>query len=500
MVFVSGGGEYAFGTDRITMSAFEQTLKRAFAEHNAGRAAAAEALCRALLPENPADAQLCFLLGMILHQTNRDAEAVDWLRHAAGLQPQSARNFSGLGYACRGLGNEAEAAKSFTRAAELEPQNADHFYGLGIAWHNLGELERAAVAFQKAVELNPRDAASWNNLGKIFKQLNRLDESIDAYNRALEISPDYELARHGRAISLLTAGRLAEGFREYESRWSKIQPREFAQPRWRGEPVTGQTVFIHAEQGFGDAIHFARFVRLVRERAARVILECRPELKSLFIFSGVADEVIAYGEPVPPCDVFVSIVSLPGVLGITQENLPARVPYLKAPAADNLPPAATGNLKVGFVWAGSPTHSDDASRSLPLTMFAPILQTPGVTFYSLQLPVPARDKTFFHSLPGIVDLSPQLNDFLATAAFVQQFDLIIAVDTSVVHLAGALAVPVWTLTQFDADWRWFLDQPDTAWYPTMRLFRQVQRGQWPPVVARAAEELRGLVEARIARS
>ena len=471
------------------MDSFQSTLKLAFAAHNAGRHADAEAMCRPLLQLNPADAQLLFLFGMILHKTSRDVEAAVWLRRAAELQPDSARIFSGLGCACRGLGNEAGAANSFARAAELEPQQADHFYNLGIAWHKLDKFERATAAFEQAVALNPRDAASWNNLGKIYKQLNRVDESIAAYHRALEISPAYEIARHGRAISLLTAGRLAEGFREYESRWSKIKPRVFAQPRWHGEPAAGKTIFIHAEQGFGDAIHFARFVPFVRERAARVILECRPELKSLFVFSGLADEIISYGEPVPPFDVFTSLVSVPGLLGVTEDNLPGRVPYLKTPLGNNLPSAQTGPLKVGFVWAGSPTHSDDASRSLPLAMFAPILRASGIAFYSLQLPVPARDKTFFQALPGVVDLAPQLHDFLATAGFVQHLDLVIAVDTGVVHLAGALARPVWVLTQFDADWRWFLDRPDTAWYPTMRLFRQTQRGQWPPVVARVAEAL-----------
>ena len=471
------------------MDAFQQTLRLAFDAHNAGRHADAEALCRTLLQINRADAQLFFLFGMILHKTGRDAEAVNWLERAIELQPDSARVVSGLGCAWRGLGDEARAQKSFARAAELEPRNADHFYNLGIAWHNLGELERAAGDFQKAVALNPRDHISWNNLGKIFKQLNRLDESLTAYNRALEISPGYELARHGRAISLLTAGRLDQGFREYESRWSKIQPREFAQPRWRGEDVAGKTIFIHAEQGFGDAIHFARFIPLVRERAARVILECRPELKTLFQFSGLADEIVAYGEPVPPFDVFTSIISVPGLLGINENNIPGRVPYLQAPAAASLPVAKNGNLKIGFVWAGSRTHSDDASRSVSLETFTPILKTSDVSFYSLQIPVPERDQALLKSLADVVDLSAHLKDFLATAGLVAQLDLVIAVDTSIVHLAGALAKPVWTLTQFDADWRWFLDRSDTPWYPTMRLFRQTQKGQWAPVIKRIVQEL-----------
>lgn len=472
------------------MDSFQQTLKLAFAAHNEGRHAEAEACCRILLQINPADAQLLFLLGMVLHKTNRAAEAAGWLQRAAELQPGDARIFSGLGCAWRGLGNWADAAKSFARATELEPQNGDHFYHLGIASHHLDDLERALAAFEKAVELNPRDAPSWNNLGKVYKQFNRLDESIAAFNRALEISPAYELARHGRAISLLTAGQLDQGFREYETRWSKIKPRLFPEPRWHGEAIVGKTLFLHAEQGFGDAIHFARFVRLARERVGRVILECRPELKSLFSFSKLADEIIAYGDPVPAFDVFTSIISLPGLLGIHEKNLPGGTPYLKSPPAENLPPARSGTVRVGFVWAGSATHSDDASRSVPLATFAPILQTPGVTFYSLQIPLPERDQPLLRTLPNVLDLSPDLKDFLATAAFVSQLDLVIAVDTGVVHLAGALAKPVWTLTQFDADWRWFLGRSDTPWYPTMRLFRQAQRGQWSPVIARVAAALK----------
>jgi Flp pilus assembly protein TadD len=478
------------------MDSFEQTLKLAFAAHNAGRHADAEALCRTLLQINSADAQLLFLLGMILHKTGRDAEAADWLQRAAKISPDSARIFSGLGCALRGIDDWPGAQKSFARAAELEPKNSDHFYHLGIAEHQLGELASALTSFQKAVALNPRDLTSWNNLGKIYKQFNRLADSLAAYNRALEISPDYQLAKHGRALSLLTAGRLAEGFREYESRWSKITPREFAQPRWRGESLTGKTIFIHAEQGFGDALQFVRLVPQVRDRAARVILECRPELKSLFLFSECADEVIAFGEPVPPFDVFTSIMSLPGILGITLENMPSRAPYLKSPCGENLPAAETKNLKVGFVWAGSPTHPDDVSRSTTLEMFAPILKTTSTTFYSLQIPVPERDQSLLRALPSVLDLSPRLKDFSATANFVAQLDLVIAVDTSIVHLAGALAKPVWTLTQFDADWRWLVDRTDTPWYPTMRLFRQQRRGDWPELVARVAEKLRQQVSLR----
>ena len=472
------------------MDPIEQTAKLAFAAHNEGRHAEAEALALTLLQINPADPQMLFLLGMVLHKTNRDAEALIKLNRAAELTPHSARIFSGLGCACRGLGDETAAAQHFSRAAELEPLNADHYYNLGVARHNLGDLDRSLAAFRRVVEINPRDEAGWNNLGKILKQFNRFDEALTAYNRALEISPGFELARHGRSILLLATGRLAEGFREYESRSSKTRPREFSQPRWRGESLAGKILFIHAEQGFGDAIHFVRFVAAVRPLAARVILECRPALKSLFIYAGVADEVIAFGEPVPPFDFFTSIISLPGMLGVTLENIPRHTPYLKTPGGNPLPPADKGFKKVGIAWAGNPAHSDDASRSMSLETFSPILQIPNVTFYSLQLPVPARDQTLFGALPSLTDLSPQLTDFLATATLVQQMDLVIAVDTSIIHLAGALATPVWTLLQFDADWRWFLDEAETCWYPGMRLFRQTERRQWSPVILRVAKALR----------
>jgi len=466
----------------------QQVLKKAFAAHNAGRHEEAEVFCRKLVQAGLEDAQLFFLLGMVLHKTGRGAEAVQWLERAAPLQPHDARIFSGLGCVWQKLGDPAKAAGQFARAAELEPQQANHFYSLGNVVYQIGELEQATAAFQRAVELNPRDAESWNNLGKCLKELNRVDESIAAYDRALALQPDYLLARQGRSISLLTAGRLAEGFRDYELRWLTPRPREFSVPRWAGQPVPGRTLFLHAEQGFGDGIQSARYARLARERCGCVILECRPELKTLFQHSGVADEVIAFGEAIPPCDFYTSVISLPGLLGITLENIPSHTPYLQAPPTRELP-AGSGNLRVGLAWAGSPTHNDDAARSLPLAMLAPVFAVAGVTFYNLQMPVPKRDEPEMKKIPNLVDPGG-FKDYLATASAVAAMDLVISVDTSVAHLAGALGKPVWTLIQFAPDWRWFQQFGEqTPWYPTMRLFRQPRRGDWLSVIARVATEL-----------
>jgi len=466
----------------------ESVLKRAFAAHNAGHYDEAEELCRSLAEGGMRDEQLFFLLGMALHKMGRDIEANQWLKRAGQLQPNSARVWSALGVVWQALADFRKAARYFARAAELEPRQANHFYGLGNAVYQLDELERATEAFQRGVQLNPRDAECWNNLGKCLKELNRIDEAIAAYDRAVQLKPGYLAALQGRAISLLTAGRLTEGYRDYELRWHTLRRRKFAMREWDGRPIPGKTLFLHAEQGFGDGIQSARYAKLARQRCARVILECRPQLKTLFVHSGVADHVIAFGEAVPAADFVNSVISLPGLLGFTLQSLPGDVPYLRAPPAAQ-PIAAAGRLKVGLVWAGSPTHRDDVNRSMPLAMLAPVLAVPDISFYSLQMPIPKRDAATVKDFPSLKKLGG-FKDYLGTASAVAQMDLVISVDTSVAHLAGALAKPVWTLVQFAPDWRWFAQFGDrTPWYPTMRLFRQPRRGDWQSVVAQVAAEL-----------
>jgi tetratricopeptide (TPR) repeat protein len=472
----------------------EAILNRAFAAHNAGRHGEAEQLCRQLTEAGMRDAQLFFLRGMTLHKLDRDIEAVQWLKRAGQLQPGGARIWSGLGVVWQRLADPKKAAHYFARAAELEPRQADHFYGLGNAIYQLDDLDGAARAFQRATELNPRDAECWNNLGKCLKELNRIDEAITAYDRAVQLRPDYLTALQGRAIALLSAGRLAEGYRDYEYRWQTLRRRQFAMPNWDGRPIPGKTLLLHAEQGYGDGIQSARYAKLARQCCARVILECRPELKTLFAHSQVANEVIAFGEELPAADYVNSVISLPGLLGFTLLSIPGEVPYLRPPLDRQPIIAPAGCLKVGLVWAGSPTHRDDIHRSLPLALLAPVLDVPGVSFHSLQMPVPNRDATMLKNCPGLKPLGP-FKDYLETAGAVAEMDLIISVDTSVAHLAGALAKPVWTLVQFDQDWRWFAQFGErTPWYPTMRLFRQTKRGDWPSVVTRVAAELSRYVE------
>lgn len=481
--FTTGPGAYA-------VDSFEPSLKVAFEMHNAGRVEEAETLCRALEQIQPKNSQLLFLLGMVLHKSKQDEEAVKWLTLAAQYQPKAARIFNGLGCAYQGLEDHARAAGAFVRAVELEPEAADTYYNLGKSCYRLEQVEQAAKLFRRAVEINPRDSQSWNNLGKCLKELNRLDESIAAYYRALETKPDYSLAHYGRAISLLTAGRLLEGFREYEWRWHSMTPRKFPQPAWQGKPAPDKVLFLHAEQGFGDAIQMVRFVAAARKHVAHIILECRPELKSLFQYSQCADTVIAYGEEIPSFDYFLPMSSLPRVLNITLNTIPNQTPYLRAPALEL--PESSATLKVGLAWAGNPHHHQDSTRSLPLEKLSPILQIPNVAFYSLQQPVPAQDESYLRSATNI-NSRLVLENFRDTASVIAELDLVITVDTAVAHLAGALGKQVWTLVQHAPDWRWLLNRTDTPWYPTMQLFRQTARSQWETPIQRVSDTLRQLV-------
>lgn len=470
-----------------------EALRAASDAHDAGRLGEAESICLNLLPTAPENSEVFFLLGMISHKNGRHEESVKWLRRSAELQPPSVRIFSALGGAYNAAGDLSHAAEFFARCLQLDPRCAPAYYQLGNVCYKMRDRERAAWLFRKSAEFDPRNHKVWNNLANSLRDLGRLEESIAAFDRALEIRPDCPETRVNRSIALLTAGQLELGFREYEWRWQTLEPRKYPQPVWKGEPIAGKTLFVFAEQGLGDTIQFIRYLPQARERAARVVLECQTPLKSLLEASGCADIIIACGEPPPAFDYYVPLLDLPGIFHTTLETIPATIPYLFAPPGGSLPATPAGNLKVGLVWAGNPELRDDAARSIQLEALAPLLQTPNVSFFSLQLGIPARDESFFRSLVNMANMAGQLRTFQDTAGVINGLDLVVSVDTAVAHLAGALGKPVWTFIPASSDWRWLLDRTDTPWYPTMRLFRQPQTGDWQPAILRLAQALRCLV-------
>jgi hypothetical protein len=311
-------------------------------------------------------------------------------------------------------------------------------------------------------------------------------------------------ARYNRSLILLTEGNYREGFPEYESRFKtrEFPPCPFRQPVWNGSDLTGRTILLHAEQGLGDTIQFIRYAAIVAQRGGRIVLTCHQPLIRLLSTLPSIDELVPLGYPTPNFDVYAPLMSLPGILGTTLETVPAAIPYLTPPAESNVRVISPGSdtakqqtqrskppLKVGIAWSGGHLYKKNQSRSCPLKHFEPLLQLPDIAYYSLQKGIAQTTLAELVWETQIQDLGSQLGDMADTAAAIAQLDLVITVDTSIAHLAGALGKPVWVLLTYLPDWRWMLHREDTPWYPTMRLFRQTQPGDWQGVLDRVSQEL-----------
>jgi len=408
--------------------------------------------------------------------------------------PAMAEAHSGRGAALRALGRPEEALAAHDHALALRPDLAGAHINHGIALAALGRRAEAAAAAARAAELEPDNALAHSNLARERVALGDMPAAAASLERALALDPTLVEARLNQALLDLLQGRLAEGLRGFECRWQTggftSPQRGFAQPRWHGEPLAGHTLLLHAEQGLGDTIQFARYVPLVAERAAReggrVVFEVPRSLLPLFggCFPGV--QLVAAGGSLPAFDLHCPLMSLAAVFGTDLATIPPPLPGLRADPgraaawAERLHPALAP--RVGLVWAGNPKHAEDRSRSLPLSGLLPLLGC-GAALFALQPEVRPADRAVLAATPAIVDLGGALADFGDTAAAVAALDLVISVDTSVAHLAASLGKPTWVLLPFSPDWRWMLGRDDSPWYPAVRLFRQPALGDWEGVVA-----------------
>ncbi|MBW4691512.1 MAG: tetratricopeptide repeat protein [Lyngbya sp. HA4199-MV5] len=434
-----------------------------------------------------------------LRHKGRTEEAIAHYQQAIVLRPNYADAHNNLGLIYFAEGEFEQAAACYRQAIAVKPDFPQVHNHLGNALKELGDFDAAVKCYEQAIALKPDYAKAFNNWGNIFRDRGALQEAVQYYNQATAIEPTFAEAHWNKALTLLLNGELQAGFAEYEWRWQvklpTFQPmRSLAQPRWDGSPLAGKTIFLHAEQGMGDMIQFARYVPLVAQQGGRVVLECHAPLVNLFKQLPGIQAIVSYGSTPPPFDVHAPLMSLPHILGITLNTIPADIPYLQLPAS-LAPPLPTPHsplpLKLGIVWSGNPQNPYNRTRACPLDPLLSLAELPGIALYSLQKELTEGDRSLLQAHPHVHALHEHLHDFVDTAALINQLDLIIAVDTSVAHLAGALGKPVWLLLPYAPDWRWMLGREDSPWYPTMQLFRQPAYGDWSSVVKAVKEALEG---------
>jgi tetratricopeptide (TPR) repeat protein len=513
-------------------------------EYQRGRLAEAVRLITAALRSEPNSADAWSNLGLALHaqaavtpkQAQADyAKALNAFDRALALKPDHAEVLNNRGTTLNSLERHEDALDSFTRAVVLRPDYLFARFNQGSTLLGLGRFDEALANFEATLAIEPNHADTLCHRGNVLLKLNRVDEAFASYvqalslapdhpqilqnhtvalrhlgrprealesaDKALRIKPDYAAARFEQAIALLALGDFERGWAAYESRWQlaefEPQRRNYGAPHWLGqENVAGKTILLHCEQGFGDTLQFVRYAPLLAQRGATVILEVQEHLKALLSQMPGVSAVIARGEPLPPFDLYCPLLSLPLAFGTRCETIPANVPYIAADPARVAHWAAklsefTGKTKIGLVWAGnSSANAIDTRRSLRLCEFAPLAALPGIHFFSLQKGEPSAQA--LHPPQGfpLADFSAELHGFEDTAALIANLDLVISVDTSVAHLAGAMAKPVFILSRFDGCWRWLNHREDSPWYPTARLFHQTAPGAWDEVIVRVGEALR----------
>ena len=507
-------------------SKLTRLLRKAHAAHVDGALEQAERSYKAVLDHDPDNFEVLYRLGVLNHQRGRLPQALRFLAAALRRNAESAEVLSSHGFVLHALGRTDEAIANYEAAIEIEPDNIDMLNKLGIALLDGGRPHEALAIFDRALRRDPKHVDALGNRGNALLKLNRPEQAMSCYdtlrhiegdsarlltNRAHALRrldrPEEALTDLHKAVALdsayaeaqfelgmvqLTLGDFDNGWAAYERRWATgvFAPhrRDFKSPLWTGEqPVNGRTILLHAEQGLGDTIQFVRYAAQVARLGATVILEVQPELVGLMAGVAGPTRVIARGDKLMPFELHCPLMSLPRACKADAANIPTDVPYIKiseikvASWTKCLP---ARRPLVGVCWAGRRSHQNDANRSITLARFAPLFETADVEFVSLQRDVGAGDRALLRNRGNVLDIGDELRDFVDTAALMSQLDLVVAVDTAVAHLAGALAKPLALLLPFAADFRWLRARADSPWYPSATLFRQPRFDDWESVIER----------------
>jgi FKBP-type peptidyl-prolyl cis-trans isomerase 2 len=432
--------------------------------------------------------------GIELQDNGQIDEAISYYQKAIELNRNHSGAYYNLGVAFQEKRLVDQAVLFYEIAIGLNQEFTDAHHNLGVAFNEKGLFDEALICFQRVLQLKPDHAGAYYNLGNTLVAKGQFNEAMLCYKKAIEINPEHADAHWSVGLINLRLGNFEEGWKGYEWRWKLkdvMQQRNFTQPLWDGYNINGRIILLHAEQGFGDTIQFIRYAPLVAQRGAKVIVECQQELVALVRNVEGVHDVIPHGEQLPYFDIHCPLLSLPLVFGTGLDTIPASIPYINADPAlvqkwrDKISPDGS-TIKIGLAWAGDPKPKFGHSRSCSLELFSS-LASDSITYYSLQ----KGDASAQAKNPSLeirlIDYTEEIIDFSDTAAFIENIDLVISVDTAVAHLAGALGKPVWILLPFVPDWRWMVDRKNSPWYPTMRLFRQPTQGDWESLIAYVKE-------------
>ena len=440
--------------------------------------------------------------GNVLQALKRYDEALASYDRALDVQPDLALAHYNRGNVLQDLNRYDEALASYDHALAARPDFAEALSNRGNVLLRLKRFAEAVASYDRALASRPDFAEAFSNRGAALQELKRYDEALASYEGAIEVRPDYADAHFNEALCRLLLGDFDHGWEMHEWRWRtgqlRFSKRSFTQPLWLGQSeIAGKTILLHAEQGFGDTIQCCRYVPLVAARGARVILQVQEPLKELMTGLVGTAQVVSADSALPDFDVQCPLLSLPLAFRTRLETIPPPVPNLRVASKavmdweTRLGPKR--RPRIGLAWSGLPTHKNDHKRSIRLSALLPLLDIVA-TFVSLQKDVRAEDATLLKERSYLLHFGDGIRDFSDTAALISNLDLVISVDTSVAHLAGTLAKPVWVMLAFNPDWRWLLDRDDSPWYPTARLFRQDDTHAWDSVIARVHAALRDFIQ------
>jgi len=493
----------------MSAASVDNFMQQALDHHHRGRLAEAERLYRQILQQQPNHAAAMHHLGVVAQQSGHLPDAIELMRRSIELDPNALPYRKNLAQALRSATRFQEARDVLAGVLASVPDDPIARQEYGLVLDKLGQYEQAIAEYHRALNLllsgASRDthliARTYVNLGSALARLDRHDEALAAANEAVKFRNDYPLAHMNRADALFRLGRLAEAWPEYEWRWKRTDFTEkwpdFRQPVWNGSPLNGKTLLLWHEQGLGDTVQFCRYAPLAAQRGGDVIVLCQPELRRLLTTLSPDVEVT---QALEAFDVHIPLMSLPRIFATTLQTIPFPQGYLTPEAhavarwKSRIQSVAPSELRVGISWAGSPTQANDRNRSFHFSTLDPLMSIERVQYFTLQKGYAAAQLRESARPGRVIDWTVELSDFADTAALMAALDLIVTVDTSVCHVAGALGLPTWTMLTFEPDFRYICDKEQSSWYTSMRLFRQRRQGDWPEVINRVAAALRKKVQ------